>query len=119
MPSQILTTTIKLQPTARKHMSTWNPYCRRRLRRPMLTFSPMAWLKLQYFCHRGDTEIAGFGVTAAGRPLYIEEFVTIPQVTGLIRVSFPDDAVANYFDACVDQGLTPDRFARIWLHTHP
>jgi proteasome lid subunit RPN8/RPN11 len=85
----------------------------------MLTFAPTAWLKLQYFCHRGDTEIGGFGVTAAGRPLYIEEFVTIPQVTSLISVSFHDDAVADYFDTCVDQGLTPDRFARIWLHTHP
>ncbi|MFL5329989.1 MAG: hypothetical protein ACJ8C4_13875 [Gemmataceae bacterium] len=76
-------------------------------------------MKLQYFCHRGDTEIGGFGISAARRPLYIEEFVTIPQVTSLISVSFDDEAVADYFDTCVDQGLTPERFARIWLHTHP
>jgi hypothetical protein len=29
------------------------------------------------------------------------------------------NAVADYFDACVDQGLTLNRCARIWLHTHP
>jgi hypothetical protein len=29
--------------------------------RPCLTFAPLAWLKLQYFCHAGATEVGGFG----------------------------------------------------------
>src|SRR5258707_14409576 len=87
--------------------------------RPRLTFAPLAWLKLQFFCHAGDTEVGGFAITAADRPLYVEEFVTLAQETSPISVRFHDEAVADYFDRCVDRGLPPDRFARIWLHTHP
>lgn len=89
------------------------------LRTPTLVFAPAAWLKLQYFCHRGDTEVGGFGVTAPGRPLYIEEFVTLPQDTSSVTVAFRDDAVADFFDRCVDRKMGPERFARIWLHSHP
>jgi proteasome lid subunit RPN8/RPN11 len=82
-------------------------------------FAPLAWLKLQFFCHAGDTEVGGFGRSAAGRPLYVEEFVTVPQDVTPVSVSLRDDAVAELFDRSVDSGLPPDRFARIWLHTHP
>lgn len=27
--------------------------------------------------------------------------------------------MADFFDRAVDQGLAPDRFARLWCHTHP
>jgi hypothetical protein len=37
-----------------------------------LIFSPRAWLKLQYFCHAGDTEVGGFGIAAADDCLYLE-----------------------------------------------
>ncbi len=84
-----------------------------------LYFSPLAWLKLQWFCHTGDTEVGGFGISAANNPLYIEEFVTVRQRTTAVTVRFEDAAVADYFDARVDRGLKPERFARIWLHTHP
>jgi hypothetical protein len=84
-----------------------------------LTFSPLAWLKLQYFCHAGPTEIGGFGVAAPNNPLYVEEFVTVRQQVSPASVHFADDAVADYFDACVDRGLKPESFGRIWLHTHP
>lgn len=32
---------------------------------------------------------------------------------------FDDQAVADFFDQQVDAGLPPQRFARIWMHTHP
>ena len=88
-------------------------------RLPKIIFSPMAWLKLQYFCHRGDTEVGGFGISAQDNSLYIEDFVTVRQDTSPVTVSLRDDAVADHFDRCVDLKLTPERFARIWLHTHP
>lgn len=84
-----------------------------------LYFSPLAWLKLQWFCHRGDTEIGGFGISAAGNPLYIEEFVTVRQRATPISVHFDDGSVADYFDGCVDRGIAPCRCGRIWIHTHP
>lgn len=87
--------------------------------RPRLSFAPTAWLKLMWFCHAGDTEVGGFGLTAPGRPLYVTDFLTLPQEVTPISVRFPDEAVADFFDRNIDRGLTPDRFARIWLHSHP
>ena len=86
---------------------------------PCLTFAPLAWLKLQYFCHAGPTEIGGFGITAEDDPLYVEEFITVRQHVSPVTVHFHDDSVADFFDRCVDRGLPPDRFARLWCHTHP
>ena len=86
---------------------------------PTLTFSPLAWLKLQFFCHAGATEIGGFGISAARDLLYVEDFLTIRQQVSVVSVRFEDAAVAEYFDACVDRGLPPERFARLWIHTHP
>ena len=98
----------------------WNLSARRPARaQPCLTFSPLAWLKLQYFCHAGDTEIGGFGVAADDDPLYVEDFVTVRQHVSAVTVRFEDAAVADFSDRCVDVGLAPARFARIWCHTHP
>ena len=84
-----------------------------------MTFAPLAWLKLQYLCHAGDTEVGGFGVTARDDLLYVEDFVTVAQDVSSVSVRFRDDAVADFFETSVDAGLTPERFARVWLHTHP
>ncbi|MFL5330254.1 MAG: hypothetical protein ACJ8C4_15240 [Gemmataceae bacterium] len=100
-------------------MTMFRPRRHSILRQPKLIFAPLAYLKLQYFCHAGDTEVGGFAITASKRPLYVQEFVTLAQDTNPIAVKFHDDAVADYFDQCVDRGLAPEQFARIWLHTHP
>jgi proteasome lid subunit RPN8/RPN11 len=90
-----------------------------RRRHPCLTFSPLAWLKLKYFCHAGSTEVGGFGIAAEEDLLYIEDFATVRQQVSPMTVRFFDDAVADFFDQCVDAGLQPKRFSRVWLHTHP
>lgn len=72
-----------------------------------------------FFLHAGDTEIGGFAISTPENPLYIEQFVPIDQTVTCVTVEFADGAVADYFDACVDAGLKPERFARIWCHTHP
>ncbi len=82
-------------------------------------FSPLAWLKLKFFCHAGETEVGGFAVSAEHDPLYVQDFVTVHQHTTVVSVEFDDAAVADHFDDAVDAGLTPARFARIWCHTHP
>lgn len=84
-----------------------------------MTFSPLAWLKLLMFLHAGDTEVGGFGVSAKIQPLYIEDFMTVKQTVSSVTVAFDDAAVADFFDDCIDRGMTPSRFARIWIHTHP
>jgi len=86
---------------------------------PALTFSPLAWLKLQFFLHAGDTEIGGFGVSRQDDLLYVEDFVTVAQATTCVTIEFDDTAVADYFDKMFDAGKTPAQFGRIWVHTHP
>ena len=91
----------------------WN---RRKHRQPRLTFAPLAWLKLQFLCHLGDTEIGGFGITAKDDLLYVEDFVTVRQRTSMVTVAMDDQAVADFTDRCVDAGLPPQRFLRVWCH---
>jgi hypothetical protein len=110
-----MTTTQPTQPKTRK----FQPTPLKAPREPALVFHPIAWLKLQFFLHAGDCEIASFGVSAADDLLYIDRFETVGQRSSWASVELEDDAVADYFDRCVDQGLTPRRFARLWLHTHP
>lgn len=84
-----------------------------------LVFAPAAWLKLQFLCHAGPTEVAGFGLAHPDDPLYLEDVLVIRQRCTLATVAFDDAAVADLFDTMIDAGVPPARFARIWLHTHP
>ena len=86
---------------------------------PVLRFTPYAWAKLQWFCHAGDTEIGGFGLSSEQDPLLVIDLLTLRQQTTCVSVAFDDEAVADLLDQQVDQGVTPQRCMRIWLHTHP
>ena len=92
---------------------------RRRIARPSLRFSPTAWAKLLYLRDRGDTEIGGFGLSAPDDPLLVVDLLTVRQRCTPITVAFDDVAVADLFDELVDQGMHPERFGRVWVHTHP
>jgi len=85
----------------------------------VLRFSPTAWAKLLFFRDRGGTEIGGFGITPPDDLLYIQDFRTVRQEVSRETVSFDDEAVADFFEACVDEGLRPQQFGRIWCHSHP
>lgn len=84
-----------------------------------LVFSPRAWLKLQYLCHAGPTEVGGFGLSHPDDPLFLEDVLLVRQKCSMATVAFDDAAVADLFDRMADAGIPPARFARIWLHTHP
>lgn len=85
----------------------------------MLKFTPTAWAKLRFLRDLGPTEIGGFGVSHPDDLLRVEDIVLVKQSCSVVTVAFHDDAVADYFDRMVDQGLQPAQFARIWLHSHP
>lgn len=85
----------------------------------VLRFTPAAWAKLYWFCHHGETEIGGFGITSPSDPLLVIDFVTVKQKTTCVSVIFDDVAVADFFEDQVDQGRKPGEFSRIWCHTHP
>jgi proteasome lid subunit RPN8/RPN11 len=88
------------------------------LARP-LVFAPLAWLKLQFLCHAGPTEVAGFGLSHPDDPLYLEDVLIVRQRCTEATVALDDAAVADLFDDMADAGIPPSRFARIWVHTHP
>ena len=68
---------------------------------------------------RGPTEVGGFGISAADDLLLIQDVRLVRQFTTAVTVRFDDAAVADFFDEQVDRGLPPQRFGRVWLHTHP
>ena len=84
-----------------------------------MRFSPTAWAKLLYLRDAGDSEVGGFGITAADDLLYIENIELVRQVCTGISVCFDDQAVADFFDRQVDLGRRPEQFGRLWVHSHP
>jgi hypothetical protein len=91
---------------------------KKKLVRP-LRLTPYAWAKLLFLRDLGPTEVGGFGVSAAKDLLLVEDVQLIRQICTEVSVKFDDTAVADYFDRQVDGGLLPERFGRVWLHTHP
>src|SRR5439155_22544981 len=92
---------------------------RQRSNRPPLRLSPYAWAKLLYLRDLGETEVGGFGVSRPGDLLLVEDVHLVRQECSPMTVKFDDESVADYFDAQVDVGRTPEEFARVWIHTHP
>ena len=84
-----------------------------------LRLSPTAWAKLLYLRDAGDSEVGGFGISAADDLLYIEDIALVRQNCDLASVMLDDQAVADYFDRQVDAGRRPEQFGRAWIHTHP
>jgi hypothetical protein len=86
---------------------------------PTLRFTPTAWAKLVYLRDFGQTEIGGFAISAKDDPLRVEDVRLVRQCCTPFSVQFDDEAVADFFDAQVDQGRKPEQFGRVWAHTHP
>ena len=86
---------------------------------PCLRFNPTAWAKLLFMRDAGETEVGGFGISAADDLLLIEDFQLVRQVCDVASVSFDDASVADFFDRQVDAGLKPCQVGRIWVHSHP
>lgn len=84
-----------------------------------LRLSPTAWAKLLYFRDAGESEVGGFGISAAEDLLYIEDVELVGQTCDIASVTFDDQSVADYFDRQVDAGRSVSRVGRIWVHTHP
>ena len=85
----------------------------------ILRFSPTAWAKLLFLRDLGDTEVGGFGISAADDLLFVEDVQLVRQVCTGASVAFDDQAVADFFDRQVDMGRMPSQFGRLWVHTHP
>ena len=88
-------------------------------RMPCLRFNPTAWAKLLFLRDAGETEVGGFGISAADDLLMVQDFQLVKQVCDMASVSFDDASVADFFDRQIDAGLKPCQAGRIWIHSHP
>jgi hypothetical protein len=111
LPSHPHQSTVAQQPSAPRAAALRFPSA--------LCFSASAWLQLQFLCHAGGTEIGAFGISHPENPFYIIGLGLIRQCCTAVTVAFDDGAVADFFDEQIDQGRSPEHFARIWIHTHP
>lgn len=84
-----------------------------------LRVTPYAWAKLIYLRDAGPTEIGGFGISARGDLLLIEDVELVRQEADWASVVLDDSAVADFYDRQVAQGRAPSEFGRVWIHTHP
>jgi proteasome lid subunit RPN8/RPN11 len=86
---------------------------------PVLKLTPYAMAKLRFLRDLGPTEIGGFALTSDTHALVVQDVGLVQQECDWASVLFNDEAVADYFDQQVDLGRSPERFARVWVHTHP
>jgi hypothetical protein len=77
-----------------------------------LTLAPLAWLKWQYFCHAGPTEVAAFGLSALEEPLDLDDLLVARPLATPVTVAFDDAAVADLFDRLAGAGVPPRRKPR-------
>ena len=67
----------------------------REYRPPRLVLTPRAWLKWQFLCHAGPTEIGAFGLSQERSPLVVEDLLVVKQIATPASVAFDDGAVAE------------------------
>lgn len=84
-----------------------------------LKFSPYAWAKMQYMLRAGDTEVGMMGITTLEDPLKIYDVVVLPQESTGASFEFTKEGIANFYEDCIDCGLKPIQYSRVWIHTHP
>jgi hypothetical protein len=63
--------------------------------------------------------VGGFGISSEHDLFLVEDVRLIRQNGTAMTVAFEDEAVADFFDDEIDQGRQPERFGRVWVHTHP
>ena len=83
-----------------------------------LVLSPLAYLHWEFLCHVGEVEVSAFGVTAPGRPLYVEE-LWLPHQEGGWASTEVDDWTELFDDAAPENNWKPEQIGKVWLHTHP
>ena len=89
------------------------------MKKPTLTFSTYAFLKMTYIARLADTEVGFWCLGRKDDPLYVEDINVIGQEANITLNKFDDDALAEYMGTMHSQGYDLDEFALIWGHTHP
>ena len=86
---------------------------------PRLVWDLLPWLKLQYLCGVGPTEIAGYGIGDDDDPLHIVDFCLIKQKATSVSFEFDDVALIRHCEEHQEAGISIEQCFRVWVHTHP
>lgn len=95
-----------------------------------LYLAPLAFFQAMFMANAGDTEAAGLAVTreppADADPatvrrcrLTVERFHMPAQRCTAVTAKLDDAAVSDYAADCAVARMSPERYMRIWAHTHP
>lgn len=80
----------------------------------------MAYLKLQYLCHKAQVEVGGYGVAYDKDDLlYVSDFEIVRQKSSTAYMEFDDVGLSEYYEAMADAKVPMKQCARLWFHTHP
>jgi hypothetical protein len=88
-------------------------------RPPTLRFTPYAWSKVVFLRDREELEVMAFAISSSVDLLLVEDACLVRQNASSQGVRLEEASVADFFDVCVDRGLAPERFGRVWIHAHP
>jgi len=95
------------------------------LTKPRMTFgdvlrcSPYAYAKLIWMRDRGNTEVAGCGITGTDDPLLITDFRLVRSWCTGIHFDMDTEDLVDHQDVMLDEGIMVWQSARILAHTHP
>lgn len=84
-----------------------------------LRWSPTAWGKLLYFLHKGDTEVAGYGITETEDPLLVTDIKLVKQKCTEATFELDEEDSAVFMEEMDNRGLDPWQYSNILWHTHP
>lgn len=84
-----------------------------------LRFTAYAYAKLLYIRDCGNTEVAGYGVTATEDPLLVTDFVLTKQECTGVTFDLDLEDGAEYMERMMDAGLMPWMYANLLIHSHP
>jgi hypothetical protein len=90
-----------------------------------IRFTAYAFAKMLYLREKGSTEISGFALTDENDPYLIIDFLLPKQECTGVTTEMTSEGIVELFDKLSGPakfnglGLSPSRYGRIWIHTHP
>lgn len=87
--------------------------------RQSLRFTQYAWRKLIWMRDRQKKEVAGWAVTDPDDNLLVRDIAILPQIVTYATFDFDKQGMSDYTVRRVREGMQPNQFLRVWIHTHP
>ncbi len=84
-----------------------------------LRFTAYAYSKLLWMRDRGNTEVAGYGITTTEDPLLVTDFVLVKQECTGVSFDLDPNDIVDHQERMMDKGIPPWACMDILIHSHP